>query len=110
MKQIKEETLGQRIKTQRIRSGITQEELAERMCIPKSTISAYENDKVDIKSSVLIVLSKELDTDANYLLGLGETDSTLQELILVIKSMKNPEIKKVALTQIKALLSIDKNV
>lgn len=110
MKQIKEETLGQRIKTQRIRSGITQEELAERMRIPKSTISAYENDKVDIKSSVLIVLSKELDTDANYLLGLGETDSTLQELILVIKSMKNPEIKKVALTQIKALLSIDKNV
>ena len=44
-----EETLGQRIKAQRIRVGYTQEQLAEIMCVPKSTISAYENDKVDIK-------------------------------------------------------------
>ena len=47
---IKEETLGQRIRAQRIRLGMTQEELAEEMCVPKSTISAYENDRVDIKS------------------------------------------------------------
>ena len=40
-----ENTLGARIKAQRIRCGMTQEELAEAMCIPKSTISAYENDK-----------------------------------------------------------------
>ena len=30
---------------------MTQEELAEIMCVPKSTISAYENDKVDIKGN-----------------------------------------------------------
>ena len=36
-----EETLGQRIKAQRIRVGYTQEQLAEIMCVPKSTISAY---------------------------------------------------------------------
>lgn len=48
-----EETMGQRIKAQRIRVGYTQEQLAEAMCVPKSTISAYENDKVDIKGSVI---------------------------------------------------------
>ena len=51
-----EETMGQRIKAQRIRIGLTQEQLAEAMCVPKSTISAYENDKVDIKSSVVYEL------------------------------------------------------
>ena len=44
-----ENTLGQRIKAQRMKMGYTQEQLAEIMCVPKSTISAYENDKVDIK-------------------------------------------------------------
>ena len=54
----------------RIRMGMTQEQLAEVMCIPKSTISAYENDKVDIKGSVLVELSEHLDTTPNYLLGI----------------------------------------
>ena len=33
------------------------------MCIPKSTISAYENVKVDIKSSVIVEIAKVLETD-----------------------------------------------
>lgn len=64
-----EETLGQRIKAQRIRVGYTQEQLAEIMCVPKSTISAYENDKVDIMSSVIAELSRHLATKPDYLLG-----------------------------------------
>ena len=31
------------------------------MCIPKSTISAYENDKVDIKGSVIVELLRQID-------------------------------------------------
>ncbi|WP_081345358.1 helix-turn-helix domain-containing protein [Kandleria vitulina] len=54
----------------RIRMGMTQEQLAKVMCIPKSTISAYENDKGDIKGSVLVELSEHLDTTPNYLLGI----------------------------------------
>ena len=42
------------------------------MCVPKSTISAYENDKVDIKSSVVYELSKHLLTSPNYLHGYKE--------------------------------------
>lgn len=47
-----ENTLGQRIKAQRIKMGLTQEKLAELMCVPKPTISSYENDRIDIKGSV----------------------------------------------------------
>lgn len=64
--------LGQRIKAARIRKGYTQEELAEVMHVPKSTLSAYENDKVDIKGSVLVELSGHLDNTPNYLVGVEE--------------------------------------
>ena len=62
-------TLGERIREQRCRMNLTQEELAEALCIKKSTISMYENDKVDIKTSVLFDLSRELNTSVTYLLG-----------------------------------------
>ena len=60
---IKEETLGQRIRAQRIRLGMTQEELAETTFILKPTTSNYENDRIDIKSSVIAELAKVLKTD-----------------------------------------------
>ena len=102
---IKEETLGQRIRAQRMRMGWTQEELAEKMCVPKSTISAYENDRVDIKSSVIVELSKLLETIPNHLLGTGEYDTDILEILCVLKQM-SPGLKKVALEQIKALSSV----
>lgn len=54
--------------------GYTQEELAEEMCVPKSTILAYENDKVDIKGSVIMELCGHLCTDPDYLLGFEKAD------------------------------------
>lgn len=33
--------------------GMTQEELAEALLTKKSTVSAYENNKIDIKVSIL---------------------------------------------------------
>jgi transcriptional regulator with XRE-family HTH domain len=50
---------------------MTQEELAERTFIPKTTISNYENDRIDIKSSVIAELANALQTVPNYLI-LGE--------------------------------------
>ena len=96
------ETLGARIKAQRIRCGMTQEELAEVMCIPKSTISAYENDKVDIKSSVIVELAKMLETDANYLLGIEvpEEDAFINEAMELLKQIKDEKVKHLLLKQI----------
>jgi len=93
---IKEETLGQRIKVARIRKKLTQEQLAEVMCVPKSTISAYENDKVDIKGSVLKELSELLDTTPNYLLGVVDKDDPFiakaETLLLLIKDERAKEM------------------
>ena len=63
---IKEETLGQRIRAQRIRLGMTQEELAEEMCTTKSMISYYENDHGDMKQSMI----------AEFAVILGTTDES----------------------------------
>ena len=63
-----EKTIRMRIKECRVKMGMTQEELAETLLTKKSTISAYENDKIDIKVSVLKDLVKVLCTNVSYLL------------------------------------------
>lgn len=99
-------TLGERIREQRCRMNLTQEELAEALCIKKSTISMYENDKVDIKTSVLSDLSRELNTSVAYLLGQEEFDEDLLELISIYRSIKDPKIRQVGVAQFKVLSSI----
>jgi transcriptional regulator with XRE-family HTH domain len=47
-KNIDTTTMGGRIKDCRLKVGMTQEALAEKLCTQKSLISMYENDKVDI--------------------------------------------------------------
>lgn len=105
---LSEETLGQRIKVQRMKMRMTQEELAEIMCVPKSTVSAYENDKVDIKGSVLIELSNVLYTTPNYLLGYGDTtnvDDEAEAMNDVVSSIfnriKDEKVKELIIAQMK---------
>ena len=100
-------TLGERIRAQRTLMQMTQEELAEVLCVKKSTVSMYENDKVDIKGSILVELSRALNTTPNYLLGLEEYDEDLHEMMGILRSMKDPKIRQVALDQIRALSSIE---
>jgi len=50
----------------------------------KSTISMYENDKVDIKGSILVELSRVLHTSLNYLLDQEEYDEGLLDMITII--------------------------
>lgn len=104
--EIKEETIGQRIKAQRIRSRMTQEQLAEKMCVPKPTISSYENDRIDIKGSVIDELATMLNTDPNYLLrGAKQEDSDpyMNEMINLFGHLSD-EKKEMALKVINALI------
>lgn len=105
---IKEETLGQRIRAQRIRLGMTQEELAEVTYIPKPTISNYENDRIDIKSSVIAELAKALETDPNYLI-LGEkapevANGFMNEAEGLFSKITDPKVQEMLLKQIRALV------
>ena len=104
-KQNKTETMGQRIKAMRIKLGMTQEELADKMFIPKLTVSAYENDKVDIKSSVLMELSRVLQTSPNYLLGYEE-DDFVEETSALLGLIEDEKVRKLLLVQIKAMVDM----
>ena len=90
-----EETVGQRIKAQRIRMNMTQDELAEEMHIPKSTISAYENDKVDIKGSIIMELSEHLYATPNYLLGFEKKDEQKQMAETIASILGNIQDEKI---------------
>ena len=97
-----ENTLGQRIKAQRIKMGYTQEKLAEVMCIPKKTISGYENDRVDIRGSVISELAEHLHTTPNYLLGYEE-DPALAAITTALNDITDEKVKAMLLVQIQGL-------
>ena len=104
---IKEETLGQRIRAQRIRLGMTQEELAEALFVEKSTISYYENDKKEMRASGLAEMAKVLQTTPNYLLGYAYSDDDfLSEALSLLEGIKDETVKNVLLAQIKAVSAL----
>ncbi len=110
MKKIDNSTMGGRIKEQRIKAGMTQEQLAEKMCITKVAISQYENNKVDIKGSVLVEIAGILDTTAGYLLNseiiMSNVDEQIKEMTEVFRGLGNDEIREVAMEQVKLLLKM----
>ena len=104
MKEFKEETLGKRIRAQRIRIGMTQDDLAEKLLIPKTSVSAYENDRIDIKGSRIVELAEALGVSPNYLLGFNEEENpVLEEITDALQKIKDPNILNILKIQIEAL-------
>ena len=98
-------TLGERIREQRILMKMTQEELAEALHIKKSTVSMYENDKFDIKGSILVELSRALKTSPNYLLGI-EDNGEMIEIAFMLSAIKNENIRLSLVNHIKLLSTL----
>ena len=97
---VKEETLGQRI-----RLGMTQEELAEALYVEKSIISYYENDKKEMRASGLAEIVKVLQTTPNYLLGFADNnDGFADEALGLLRDVKDQSVKEILLKQIRALI------
>lgn len=98
--------MGTRIRKQRIMIGMTQDELAEKLCIPKTTISAYENDKIDVKGSRIAELARTLFTTPNYLLGFegekSEEQRMDERILAMLGRIQDEKIKKMLMVQIEA--------
>lgn len=107
-----EKTIGMRIKECRVKMGMTQEELAEVLFIPKSTVSAYERDIVDMKMGTIKEIAHVLHTTSGYLIDGEEMqfDQEVMELAMMFQEIKNKEIRRVALEQVKALTKLVKYV
>ena len=88
--------------------GMTQEELAEALLTKKSTISAYENDKIDIKISILKQIAKELDNTVFYLAGEQDEDisNEVLQMAMVLQQIQSKELRKAAIEQVKVLVTI----
>ena len=106
-----EKTIGTRIRECRVKKGITQEELAETIYTKKCTISAYETGKIDIKVSILRDIAKILNTTAGYLMDGDEMgfDADVMQLAMMLQEMKNEDVKKVAIEQVKVLAKLNKD-
>lgn len=61
-------TSGERLKELRIEKRLTLRDLAEQIHIDKSTLSRYERDEQEIKSSDLLMLAKYYNVPIDYLL------------------------------------------
>lgn len=102
-------TIGSRIRDRRKELGMSQEELAEKLYTSKQMISAYENDKTEIKVSVLRELVVALNTSTSYLVdGIIEVRHTLQveELLDIFSRLDNDKIRGIAIQQMKLLIDI----
>lgn len=109
MEERMEKTIGMRIKECRVKMGMTQEELAEALYTKKCTISAYETGKIDIKVSILKDIAKILNTTTGYLLEGAEIglDTDVIQLAIMLQKMKNEDVRKVAIEQVRALAKLE---
>ncbi|MDR2131928.1 MAG: helix-turn-helix transcriptional regulator [Clostridiales Family XIII bacterium] len=74
-------TFGDRIRTLRIKKGLNQKELAERIDMQESTISRYENDRRSYQWDGLVKLADALDTSVDYLLGRTNISTPIGRLV-----------------------------
>lgn len=100
-----EMTMGMKIRECRVKMGMIQEELAEAIYTKKCTISAYETGKIDIKVSILRDIAKVLNTTAGYLM---DGDEMGFDADVMLQEMKNEDVRKVAIEQVKVLAMLNK--
>ena len=111
-----ENTMGTRIREMRKAAGMSQEQLAEILCTKKATISAYENDRIDIKSSIVLEndhidikssivleIAKALNCSGSYLLEGKKAEALDARIMDALLELKNDQMREVALKQIQAL-------
>lgn len=88
---------GNRLKTLRIRDEYTQAQLAERLGLTKSVISAYETGLRMPSYDVLITIARIFKVTTDYLLGLeskqeidlsGLSEQEISALLNLIKAMQ----------------------
>ena len=103
-----EKTLGQKIREYRLKRGMTQENLAEKLLSRKSTVSEYENDKIDMKISILREIAKVLGVPLSCFLCEQDEDADdeIMQMAVVLKQIKNKELRKAAIRQVKILAEI----
>ena len=85
------ETLGNIIRQERLKAGLTQDELAERVGIDPRTILKIENHRGNPKMEVLYPLIRALNIDANLIFYPDTYDSSALQQFQLFLSQCSPE-------------------
>lgn len=72
-------TCGDRIKEIRKKKGLTAKSVAERLGIPYSTYSNYENNNRSLTMGKLVKIANVLETDISYLMGYDDIFNLFSE-------------------------------
>lgn len=76
-------SMADNIKQMRIKKGLTQEELGEKLGLQKSAIAKYENGKVNnIKRSTIAKMADIFDVDPVWLMDLSDNKSSEEQFIM----------------------------
>ncbi len=103
---MRENSIGERIAACRKNIGLTQFDLAEELCTKKSTISSYENDKIDTKISIMRDIAEVLGTTVSYLVDGEITDVEAQEAAMLVMRIRDSKIRRAAIEQIRILAGL----
>ncbi len=100
-------TLGERIRFIRKQRGISQETLASLVFTKKQTISLYEQDRLELKVSMLKRVAVALEVPTSIFIDEEECGCIKdvfeeKEMMNTFKNL-GPELKRVALEQLRAL-------
>ncbi len=71
---------GQRLRTLRLRDALTQQQLADRLGLTKSVISAYETDLRLPSYDVLLKIARIFKVSTDYLLGISHRNDAALDL------------------------------
>ena len=103
---MKNETIGTRIAECRRKRGLTQFDLAEELCTKKLTVSSYENDKIDIKISILQNIARILGTTVSYLVDGNSIDADVEEAARLLMKISEVKVRRAAIEQIRVLADL----
>ena len=99
------ETMGMRIKSQRKKMQMTQENLAELMYVKHGLISQYENNVVIPSVDRLQEIAKHLDTTVGYLVDGTESAVSKEDsaILAAFHSIQNEAVRDSLIEHIKQL-------
>ena len=88
-------TFGEKLKTARLNAGLSQEQLAQKLCVSRQAVTKWENDRGLPDTLNLKSISEMLDVSIDYLL-----DNSSAETVNVIKEIiawdKYPTVRKLS--------------
>ena len=100
------ETIADRLKSARLDKGWTQDEVAERLGLVRSSYAHYETGRNLITVEHLVKLQDILDKPVNYFLGLGtgQLSAEESEWLEIYRALPHSLAKEYAMVIIRGLL------